>query len=247
MASRSVTSPGAGDDAALKALRLARQRRQLVGAARGGIDFIAAPRQFERDAAPDAGARAGHPGGAVGGFGAVGHGRPFSIEPRSLRRHDSTLRPFAARLDAAGAAMEKTGPTGAGAPMRVTLIDNYDSFTFNLVHYLGELGADVSVWRNDEISRRRRAGARAGRDRALARPLHAQRSGNLPRSRARGERYDADPRRVPRPSGDRPGFRRRGRARARADARQGVAAYRTTRGASFAASTARSRRRATTR
>jgi anthranilate synthase component 2 len=34
----------------------------------------------------------------------------------------------------------------------VTLIDNYDSFTFNLVHYLGELGADVTVWRNDEIS-----------------------------------------------------------------------------------------------
>jgi anthranilate synthase component 2 len=35
---------------------------------------------------------------------------------------------------------------------RITLIDNYDSFTFNLVHYLGELGADVKVWRNDEIS-----------------------------------------------------------------------------------------------
>jgi len=35
---------------------------------------------------------------------------------------------------------------------RVALIDNYDSFTFNLVHYLGELGADVTVWRNDEIS-----------------------------------------------------------------------------------------------
>jgi anthranilate synthase component 2 len=32
------------------------------------------------------------------------------------------------------------------------LIDNYDSFTFNLAHYLGALGADVSVWRNDEIS-----------------------------------------------------------------------------------------------
>jgi anthranilate synthase component II len=31
------------------------------------------------------------------------------------------------------------------------LIDNYDSFTFNLVHYFGELGAEVSVWRNDEI------------------------------------------------------------------------------------------------
>jgi anthranilate synthase component 2 len=34
----------------------------------------------------------------------------------------------------------------------ITLIDNYDSFTFNLAHYLGALGADVSVWRNDEIS-----------------------------------------------------------------------------------------------
>ncbi len=33
--------------------------------------------------------------------------------------------------------------------MRVTLIDNYDSFTFNLVHFLGELGAEVAVWRND--------------------------------------------------------------------------------------------------
>jgi anthranilate synthase component II len=34
----------------------------------------------------------------------------------------------------------------------VTLIDNYDSFTFNLVHYLGALGANVSVHRNDAIS-----------------------------------------------------------------------------------------------
>ena len=31
------------------------------------------------------------------------------------------------------------------------LIDNYDSFTFNLVHYLGELGAETRVVRNDEI------------------------------------------------------------------------------------------------
>jgi anthranilate synthase component 2 len=36
--------------------------------------------------------------------------------------------------------------------MRITLIDNYDSFTFNLVHFLGELGAEVSVWRNDARS-----------------------------------------------------------------------------------------------
>jgi anthranilate synthase component II len=31
------------------------------------------------------------------------------------------------------------------------LIDNYDSFTYNLVHYLGELGADVAVHRNDAL------------------------------------------------------------------------------------------------
>jgi anthranilate synthase component 2 len=34
----------------------------------------------------------------------------------------------------------------------IVLIDNYDSFTFNLVHYLGSLGADVVVHRNDKIS-----------------------------------------------------------------------------------------------
>ena len=34
---------------------------------------------------------------------------------------------------------------------RVVLIDNYDSFTYNLVQYLGELGADVIVHRNDAI------------------------------------------------------------------------------------------------
>lgn len=30
-------------------------------------------------------------------------------------------------------------------------IDNYDSFTWNLVHYLGELGAEMAVWRNDAL------------------------------------------------------------------------------------------------
>ena len=35
---------------------------------------------------------------------------------------------------------------------KVLVIDNYDSFTYNLVQYLGALGADVTVWRNDAFA-----------------------------------------------------------------------------------------------
>ncbi|NIN11921.1 MAG: aminodeoxychorismate/anthranilate synthase component II, partial [Gemmatimonadales bacterium] len=35
--------------------------------------------------------------------------------------------------------------------MRVLVLDNYDSFTFNLVQYLGELGAEPIVFRNDVL------------------------------------------------------------------------------------------------
>lgn len=35
---------------------------------------------------------------------------------------------------------------------RTLVIDNYDSFTYNLVHFLGELGADITVHRNDKIT-----------------------------------------------------------------------------------------------
>lgn len=34
----------------------------------------------------------------------------------------------------------------------IVMIDNYDSFTYNLVQYLGELGAEITVFRNDEVS-----------------------------------------------------------------------------------------------
>lgn len=36
--------------------------------------------------------------------------------------------------------------------MKVLMIDNYDSFTYNIVQYFGELGAEVEVHRNDEIT-----------------------------------------------------------------------------------------------
>jgi anthranilate synthase/aminodeoxychorismate synthase-like glutamine amidotransferase len=36
--------------------------------------------------------------------------------------------------------------------MMIAVIDNYDSFTYNLVQYLGELGAEVRVYRNDQVT-----------------------------------------------------------------------------------------------
>ena len=49
------------------------------------------------------------------------------------------------------------------------MIDNYDSFTYNLVQYFGELGEEVRVFRNDEITLEGIARAPARSARALAR------------------------------------------------------------------------------
>ena len=49
-----------------------------------------------------------------------------------------------------GAARGRDGEDGE--VMNVLLIDNYDSFTYNLAQYLGELGASVTVERNDAVT-----------------------------------------------------------------------------------------------
>ncbi len=49
-------------------------------------------------------------------------------------------------------------------PLKILMIDNYDSFTYNLVQYLGELGAEVTVRRNDAIDI---AGVRAAKPGAI--------------------------------------------------------------------------------
>jgi anthranilate/para-aminobenzoate synthase component II len=36
--------------------------------------------------------------------------------------------------------------------LKVLVIDNYDSFVYNLVQYIGELGAEVIIYRNDQIT-----------------------------------------------------------------------------------------------
>lgn len=44
------------------------------------------------------------------------------------------------------------GVTPLPPALRLLLVDNYDSFTYNLVQYFGELGAEVTVWRNDAFT-----------------------------------------------------------------------------------------------
>jgi anthranilate synthase component II len=63
-------------------------------------------------------------------------------------------------MNDAGPPQGVQAPSGGSDPraageregVKVLMVDNYDSFTYNIVQYLGELGADVTVVRNDEIS-----------------------------------------------------------------------------------------------
>ena len=59
----------------------------------------------------------------------------------------------------------------------ILVIDNYDSFTYNLVQYLGELGAEVVVRRNDEIPASAIAAMNPERHRAVTRAQDARRGG----------------------------------------------------------------------
>jgi anthranilate synthase/aminodeoxychorismate synthase-like glutamine amidotransferase len=53
---------------------------------------------------------------------------------------------------ARGVARGRDGAHRRGRVVNVLLVDNYDSFTYNLAQYLGELGANVTVERNDAIT-----------------------------------------------------------------------------------------------
>jgi len=93
-----------------------------------------------------------------------------------------------------------------GRASMILMIDNYDSFTWNLVQYLGELGADVKVFRNDEIAAadiaamdRRPSSFPPGPARRPKRGSRSRRYASLPA----GSRYWA----CASSSGDRPGLR----------------------------------------
>ena len=87
--------------------------------------------------------------------------------------------------------------------MRVLVIDNYDSFVYNLVQYLGQLGVECDVRRNDEIDvaevgRLNPAGVLLSPG-----PGTPDRAGIMPRPHQAVRRGDADLRRVPRAPGHR--------------------------------------------
>ena len=80
----------------------------------------------------------------------------------------------------------------------VLVIDNYDSFTYNLVQYLGELGAEVQVMRNDVVTLDDVVAREAGPHRHLAGAGPAGAGGRDDERHPADGAVDADSRRVPR-------------------------------------------------
>ena len=70
-----------------------------------------------------------------------------SPTPQPAYEYDESVAKAAGRD-----ARHRAGLPAAGVGMRVLVLDNYDSFTYNLVQYLGELGAEVQAVRNDRAT-----------------------------------------------------------------------------------------------
>ena len=85
----------------------------------------------------------------------------------------------------------------------IVLIDNYDSFTFNLVHYLGELGAEVDVHRNDKVTSDAVVAADPDAIVLSPGPCTPKEAGICLDLIAKAALDNSDPRCLPRPSGDR--------------------------------------------
>ena len=71
--------------------------------------------------------------------------------PTPSRHTSTTSRSTRPRRSSARSSWPASSPIGSEA-VNVLVIDNYDSFTYNLVQYLGELGAELDVVRNDKAT-----------------------------------------------------------------------------------------------
>ena len=168
------------------------------------------------------------------------------------RRHRGRLRPAprVPRMREQGACADpgdRSRARGCRLMPRLLMIDNYDSFTYNLVQYLGELGAEVEVLRNDaapveELLARRPDGLVISP--GPGRPADA--GVTIPVIRPFASGRDPGAGRVPRAPGHRRGLRRPRGRRAHADARQDVPRSTTTSAACSRVCRIPSRRRATT-
>ena len=90
----------------------------------------------------------------------------------------------------------------------ILLLDNYDSFTYNLAQYLGELGCQVEVHRNDKITVDDIVRRKPDRIVISPGPVHTQRSRHLGRTRPAPHRKISHPRCLPGPSSHRRRIRR---------------------------------------
>ncbi len=119
------------------------------------------------------------------------------------------------------AALETALNLAEADAMKILLVDNYDSFTYNLAHLLEELGGEVVVQAQRRDRRRRGGGTRADPPRRLTGAGATRGIGRHARHRPAPRADDADARRLPRPPGDRRGVRRRDRPGQAAPAREG--------------------------
>ena len=189
-----------------------------------------------RDRDPDAGRQAATPSTCR----RARASSPTASRPRSTRSASTRRAPCSAPSRWRGGARE--------APCMLLVIDNYDSFTYNLVQYLGELGQEVRVVRNDEIAGRRRS--RGWRPRSIVispGPCTPNEAGICLDVIKTVRGQDPDPRRLPGPPVDRAGVRRQDRARRAASCTARRRRSTTTARASSPGCPTRSRRRATTR
>ena len=133
---------------------------------------------------------------------------------RRERNHETVTDPLVRESDSRFASRATLDFT------MVFVLDNYDSFTYNLVQYLGELGAEVEVRRNDELTVEEVEALKPERILLSPGPCTPARGRHSGPADPPHGRQSADSGRLPGPSGHRRGLRRPGGPRQPPDARQ---------------------------
>ena len=114
-----------------------------------------------------------------------GRRRPRAGGRRHRGRRQAGLRVRGvARQGPRRGARDRAGGAAGGLGMKVLMVDNYDSFTYNLVQYLGELGAEIETVRNDAVAVDDLLAREWDRVVVSPGPVHAERGGHVGRGDA---------------------------------------------------------------